>query len=59
MSEWRKSSYSPEASDCVEVGHGVGIRDSKAPATHLPLSCEAWEAFLHLAKGSSASTTAS
>jgi hypothetical protein len=50
MSEWRKSTYSPEASDCVEVGHGVGIRDSKAPATHLPVSSDAWAAFLHLVK---------
>jgi len=46
MSTWRKSSYSPEASDCVEVGHGVGIRDSKAPTTHLPVSAKAWSAFL-------------
>ena len=50
MSEWRKSSYSPEASDCVEVGTGVGLRDSKAPATHLPVSEQAWSAFLHLVK---------
>ena len=50
MSTWRKSSYSASGSDCVEVGHGVGIRDSKAPATHLPVSEEAWSAFLHLVK---------
>ncbi|MFD4641362.1 DUF397 domain-containing protein [Lentzea sp. NPDC058436] len=46
MSTWRKSSYSPNSSDCVEVGHGIGIRDSKAPATHLPVSATAWSAFL-------------
>ncbi|SMD09330.1 DUF397 domain-containing protein [Lentzea albidocapillata] len=46
MSVWRKSSYSANSSDCVEVGHGVGIRDSKAPSTHLPVSGEAWSAFL-------------
>ncbi|GGN06796.1 hypothetical protein GCM10011609_52890 [Lentzea pudingi] len=46
MSTWRKSSYSPNSSDCVEVGRGVGIRDSKAPATHLAVSGEAWSAFL-------------
>lgn len=46
MSIWRKSSYCPDASDCVEVGRGVGVRDSKAPATHLPVSAEAWSAFL-------------
>ncbi|MFD4671917.1 DUF397 domain-containing protein [Lentzea sp. NPDC058450] len=46
MSVWRKSSYSANSSDCVEVGRGVGVRDSKAPATHLPVSGEAWAAFL-------------
>ncbi|GAB2832929.1 DUF397 domain-containing protein [Lentzea nigeriaca] len=46
MVEWRKSSYSATDSDCVEIGHGVGIRDSKAPAAHVPVSPAAWEAFL-------------
>jgi hypothetical protein len=46
MTTWRKSSYSPTGDDCVEIGRGVGIRDSKAPATHLPVSAEAWSAFL-------------
>lgn len=46
MSRWRKSSYSPTQQDCVEVGRGVGIRDSKAPTTHLPLSDKSWSAFL-------------
>ncbi|MGW6930354.1 DUF397 domain-containing protein [Lentzea sp. NPDC054927] len=46
MLTWRKSSYSQASSDCVEVGRGVGIRDSKAPTTHLPLSDKAWSAFL-------------
>lgn len=46
MTNWRKSSYSATANQCVEVGHGVGVRDSKAPATHLPLSVAAWDAFL-------------
>lgn len=46
MTEWRKSSYSATDSDCVEIGHGVGIRDSKAPATHLPVAPAAWAAFL-------------
>lgn len=45
MSVWRKSSYSP-VDDCVEVGRGVGVRDSKAPTTHLPVSAKAWSAFL-------------
>jgi len=46
MSIWRKSSYSADSSDCVEVGRGIGIRDSKAPAAHVPVSGEAWSAFL-------------
>jgi hypothetical protein len=46
MTGWRKSSYSSTADNCVEVGHGVGIRDSKAPATHLPVSAGTWSAFL-------------
>ncbi|MDX8054322.1 DUF397 domain-containing protein [Lentzea sp. BCCO 10_0798] len=48
MTEWRKSSYSATDSDCVEIGHGVGIRDSKAPAAHLPVEPATWEAFLRL-----------
>lgn len=52
MTTWRKSSHSGTASDCVEVGRGVGIRDSKAPATHLPVSDKAWSAFLTGVKAS-------
>ena len=48
MAEWRKSSYSPTGDDCVEVATSVGIRDSKAPAVHLPVSREAWTEFLSL-----------
>ncbi|MGW6930106.1 DUF397 domain-containing protein [Lentzea sp. NPDC054927] len=50
MSSWRKSSYSINANDCVEVGRGVGVRDSKAPTTHLPVSDKAWSAFLELVR---------
>lgn len=50
MSFWRKSSYSADSSDCVEIGLGVGIRDSKAPTTHLPVSADAWSAFLGLVR---------
>ena len=46
MTNWRKSSYSGDSNNCVEIGHGVGIRDSKAPTTYLPVSPEAWAAFL-------------
>lgn len=37
MAQWRKSSHSPDANDCVEIGRGIGIRDNKAPTTHLPV----------------------
>jgi hypothetical protein len=47
---WRKSTYSSNAGNCVEIGQGVGIRDSKAPATHLKLSPAAWSAFLRTVK---------
>ena len=46
MTAWRKSSYSGSSNNCVEIGQGVGIRDSKAPATHLPVSANTWSAFL-------------
>ena len=50
MSVWRKSSYSINANDCVEVGRGIGVRDSTAPTTHLPVSADAWSAFLDTVK---------
>lgn len=53
MSSWRKSSYSADSSDCVEVGRGIGVRDSKAPTTHLPMSADAWSAFLGLVRSAS------
>lgn len=46
MTIWRKSSYSGSGDDCVEVGRSVGIRDSKAPIAHIPVSADAWSAFL-------------
>lgn len=54
MTTWCKSSYSGNSDNCVEVGHGIGIRDSKAPSTHLPLSAEAWSAFLRFTRFPSA-----
>lgn len=54
MTTWRKSSYSASSDNCVEVGREVGIRDSKAPSTHLPVSSEAWSAFLRLTRCASA-----
>ncbi|MFJ8960854.1 DUF397 domain-containing protein [Lentzea sp. NPDC102401] len=50
MTEWRKSTYSVNGTDCVEVGQGVGVRDSKAPATHITLGPDAWTAFLAATK---------
>lgn len=46
MSAWRKSSYSGTGDNCVEVGRGVGIRDSKSPSAHLSITAPAWAAFL-------------
>ena len=50
MTVWRKSSYSANAVDCVEVATGIGIRDSKAPAAHLEVGAGAWTAFLGAVK---------
>ncbi|MET8763922.1 DUF397 domain-containing protein [Lentzea sp. NPDC004782] len=50
MPVWRKSSYSANSNDCVEVGRRIGIRDSKAPSAHLPVSSAAWSAFLRSVK---------
>ncbi|GLZ35960.1 DUF397 domain-containing protein [Lentzea sp. NBRC 105346] len=53
MMVWRKSSYSGNGMNCVEVGHGVGIRDSKAVAAgHLPVNAPAWSSFLTAVKSS-------
>ncbi|GGU14274.1 DUF397 domain-containing protein [Lentzea flava] len=49
MTRWRKSSYSAE-SNCVEVGRGVGIRDSKAPSVELPLTAHQWTLLLRLVR---------
>jgi hypothetical protein len=50
MTTWRKSSYSGSGDNCVEVGRSVGIRDSKAPATHISVSADAWATFLGAVK---------
>lgn len=50
MTEWRKSTYSLNGTDCVEIGNGIGVRDSKAPATHLAVGTPAWSAFLTATK---------
>ncbi|MCG8928177.1 DUF397 domain-containing protein [Lentzea sp. CC55] len=46
MAAWHKSTYSANASACVEVATGVGIRDSKAPAAHVQVGVNGWACFL-------------
>lgn len=53
--QWRKSTYSPDASNCVEIAAApatVLVRDSKNVAgPRLALSPASWTAFLtHVAK---------
>ncbi|WP_432198550.1 DUF397 domain-containing protein [Streptomyces sp. bgisy027] len=51
MSElhWKKSSYSPDASNCVEIAGTpttIHIRDSKSPTgPHLSIRPAAWASF--------------
>lgn len=52
MTRWRKSSYSASDGNCVEVGRGVGVRDSKAPSVRLPLTTHQWTQLLRLVKSS-------
>lgn len=53
MTEWRKSSDSGSGDNCVEIGHRIGVRDSKNPARVLPVSPDSWSAFMKLAIGQS------
>ncbi|MCG8927543.1 DUF397 domain-containing protein [Lentzea sp. CC55] len=50
MTSWRKSSYSANDGNCVEVGRGVGLRDSKSPSVELPLAAHQWASFLRLVR---------
>ncbi len=48
--EWRKSSYSSQSGNCVEVARNlpelVAVRDSKEPGgARLVVSIEAWQVF--------------
>ena len=49
--EWRKSSYSGQSGNCVEVARNlpglVAVRDSKEPGgARLVVSSEAWQVFV-------------
>lgn len=49
--EWRKSSYSSQDGNCVEVARNlpglVAVRDSKEPGdAKLVVTQEAWQAFI-------------
>ena len=49
--EWRKSSYSSQSGNCVEVARNppglVAVRDSKEPDVgRLVVSREAWQVFI-------------
>lgn len=50
MTTWQKSSYSASDGNCVEVGRGVGLRDSKSPSVELPLAAHQWASFLRLVR---------
>ncbi|OYP17309.1 DUF397 domain-containing protein [Streptomyces sp. FBKL.4005] len=50
---WRKSTYSPDGSNCVEIATtptSIHIRDSKSPtAPHLTVATATWTEFLQYA----------
>ncbi len=50
MAEWRRSTRSGNAGNCVEVAIGIGIRDSKAPAARVEVGGQAWTSFLSTVK---------
>ncbi|HEX7302756.1 DUF397 domain-containing protein [Lentzea sp.] len=50
MTQWRKSSYSASDGNCVEVGRGAGVRDSKSPSVELPLTARQWSLLLRQVK---------
>jgi hypothetical protein len=54
--EWRKSSYSSQDGNCIEVARKlpglVAVRDSKEPdGVQLLVPIEAWQVFLRKARG--------
>ena len=54
--EWRKSSYSSQSGNCLEVALNlpglVAVRDSREPTgARLVVSMEAWQAFRRKVRG--------
>ena len=48
---WRKSSFSAEDANCVEVAFGAGVRDSKNPeAGHLAVRTDSYRALVAFAR---------
>ncbi|TDP96708.1 DUF397 domain-containing protein [Labedaea rhizosphaerae] len=48
--EWRKSSFTGNAGNCVEVRQDHNsVRDSKNPTVELPVGRTAWQAFVRTA----------
>ncbi|RKN06310.1 DUF397 domain-containing protein [Streptomyces radicis] len=52
---WRKSSYSTNGGDCLEVGEGIArvvpVRDSKAPSgPAVTFSADSWDGFVETLK---------
>lgn len=48
---WRKSSFSADTVNCVEVAFGVGVRDSKNPiGGHLLVNTVTYQALLKFAR---------
>ena len=50
--DWRKSSYSADTANCVEVhdGERIGVRDSKNPGPELWFDRSAFHEFVELVK---------
>jgi uncharacterized protein DUF397 len=50
--QWRKSSFSTDQTNCVEINYQIGIRDSKNPASrHLTVPDTALRGLVRRAAG--------
>ena len=43
MDSWRKATYSVNCGQCIEVGNGIKVRDSKNNETTLYIKPQAWK----------------